>query len=70
MLKLHKNNALTRMQLAKKARKKIPLYENKNDRKVKVPFLDVSANKIRYLEFSNLTGYTGNAEWNFSEIVD
>ncbi|HMC84378.1 MAG TPA: hypothetical protein VKI61_02590 [Chitinophagaceae bacterium] len=70
MLKLHKDNALTRQQLAKKAIKKIPLYEKKGDRSVKVPFLDMPTNKIRYLIFSNLSGYTGNAEWSFIEVVD
>lgn len=61
---------LARGQLAKKAKKKIPLYEKKGDRSVRVPFLDMSTNKIRYLEFSNFSGYTGNAEWTFIEIVD
>ena len=70
MLKLSKNNALTRSQLAKKAIKKIPLYEQRNSMSVKVPFLDVSLNKIRYLKFYNLSGYIGNGEWTFTEIVD
>ncbi len=75
MLKLEKNNALTRSQLAKKAIKKIPLYEVKNSNKskvdtVKVPFLDRSLHKIRYLSFSNLSGYSGNSEWTFIEIID
>lgn len=65
MLKLEKDNALTRMHLAKKAKKKIPLYENNNDRIVKVPFLDVSANKERYLEFYKL-----NDEWAYTGVVD
>ena len=70
MLKLHKDNALTQQQLAKKAIKKIPLYENKADRSVRVPFLDMSTNKTRYLKFSNLSGYIGNAQWTFIEVVD
>jgi hypothetical protein len=70
MLKLHKNNALTRSQLINKARKKIPLYEQRNSKTVKVPFLDVRLNKIRYLEFYNLSGYVGNGEWTYAEIVD
>jgi hypothetical protein len=70
MLKLLKDNALTRQQLAKKAKKKIPLYEKKGDRSVRVPFLDVHAGKTRYLVFYNLSGYTGNAEWTYTEVVD
>jgi hypothetical protein len=70
VLKLYKDNALTRMQLSKRAKKKIPLYENKNDSSVKVPFLDVRTNQIRYLKFYNLSGYLGNGEWTFVEIVD
>ena len=65
MLKLEKNNGLTRMQLAKKAIKKIPLYENNNDRKVKVPFLDMSTKNQRYIEFTKLEG-----EWTYTGIVD
>jgi hypothetical protein len=70
MLKLHKKDALTISQLAKKAAKKIPLYEERNKSTVKVPFLDVRANKMRFLMFSNLSGYIGNGEWTFIEIVD
>jgi hypothetical protein len=70
MLKLLKDNALTRQQLSKKAIKKIPLYENKGDRSVKVPFFDVASNKTRYLVFYNLSGYSGNAEWTYVEVVD
>lgn len=65
MLKLEKDNGLTWMQLAKKAKKKIPLYENVNDRIVKVPFLDISTNKQRYLEFCKLNG-----DWAFTGVVD
>ena len=65
MLKLEKDNALTRWQLAKKAKKKIPLYEIGNDYEVKIPFLDKSTNKQRYLRFCKLDG-----EWCFTEVVD
>ena len=70
MLKLIKDNALTRSQLAKKAMKKIPLYEKKGDMSVKVPFLDVRKNKMRYLKFTNLSGYVGNGAWTFIEVID
>ena len=65
MLKLEKDNALTRSQLAKKAKKKIPLYEIGNDYEVKIPFLDKSTNKQRYLRFCKL-----DREWCFTEVVD
>lgn len=70
MLKLHKDTALTRGQLAKKAIKKIPLFENKGDNSVRVPFLDVPTNKIRYLVFKNISGYVGNGAWTFIEVID
>jgi hypothetical protein len=65
MLKLEKDNALTRSQLAKKAKKKIPLYEIIKDYEVKIPFLDKSTNKQRYLRFCKVDG-----EWRFTEVVD
>ncbi len=65
MLKLEKDNGLTRMQMAKKAMKKIPLYEDKNNNTVLVPFLDISTNKQRYIEFFKLEG-----RWAFTGIVD
>jgi hypothetical protein len=65
MLKLIKNNPLTIWQLQKSAKKKIPLYEENKSEEVKVPFLDITANKQRYLKFSKLNG-----EWCYTEIVD
>jgi hypothetical protein len=65
MLKLEKDNALTRGQLAQKAKKKIPLYDIINDYEVKVPFLDKSTNKQRHLRFCWRDG-----DWHFTEIVD
>jgi hypothetical protein len=65
MLKLENDNALTRSQVAKKAKKKIPLYDIINDYEVKVPFLDKSTNKQRYLRFCWRDG-----EWHFTKVVD
>jgi hypothetical protein len=65
VLKLHKDNGLTRMQLSKKAKKKIPLYEARNSNTVKVPFLDVRMDKMRYIEFYKIDG-----EWAFVGIAD
>ena len=69
MLKLYKDNQLARSQLAKKAKKKIPLYENRNALIVKVPFLDVSTNKTRYFKFANISGMRPGP-WSFIEVVD
>lgn len=66
MLKLHKNDALSIGQLANKARKKIPLYEMNKSLEVKVPFLDLTTNKQRYLAFFK---FEGN-RWGFTGVVD
>ena len=66
MLKLQKDNALTRSQLAKKAKKKIPLYEEKNKETVKVPFLNVPTSKMRYCIFYK----RNHNDWFYFEIVD
>ena len=65
MLKLTKNDALTIKQLAQKAKKKIPLYEENKSESVKVPFLDVRAKKQRYLHF-----FKRKDGWHYFEIVD
>ena len=65
MLKLEKDNALTRSQLAKKAKKKIPLYDIVDNYEVKIPFLDKSTNTQRYLRFCRVNG-----EWCYTEVVD
>jgi hypothetical protein len=65
MLKLKKEDALARLHLANKARKKIPLYEKRNDLEVQVPFLDVSRNQTRYVRFYKIDGL-----WAFIEVVD
>lgn len=46
--------------LAKKAKKKIPLYEEKKADLVNVPFIDEIENKTRYLTFyKNREGHWG-----------
>jgi hypothetical protein len=64
MLKLEKDDALGRLHLANKARKKIPLYSHRNDIEVKVPFLDVRKKLTRYVLFRNIEG-----RWAFIELV-
>lgn len=65
MLKLHKNDALAISQLAGKAKKKIPLYEFSKSLDVRVPFLDLTTNKQRYLRF-----FRFEHGWRFTEVVD
>ena len=65
MLKLAKYDALSVGHMADKARKKIPLYSDRNDILVKVPFLDVRKKQTRYVLFRNIEG-----RWAFIELVD
>ncbi|MCY7421684.1 MAG: hypothetical protein LH478_08075 [Chitinophagaceae bacterium] len=66
MLKLNSNNVMAIFHLAKKAKKKIPLYEERNANKVNVPFIDEILKKTRYLTF-----YKGTEGcWNFTGAED
>jgi len=65
MLRLKKNNALAIRQLAEKAKKKIPLYEENKADMVNVPIFDETMKKTRYLIFFRRHGH----DWGFTEIV-
>jgi hypothetical protein len=66
MLKLTTNKGLAIFHLAKKAKKKIPLYEEKNADMVNVPFFDQTLNKIRYLTFLK----KDDGDWGYAGVVD
>jgi hypothetical protein len=51
MLRLTTHKGLAISHLAKKAKKKIPMYEEKNAHSVNIPFVDEVFNKTRYLTF-------------------
>jgi hypothetical protein len=51
MLRLTTHKGLSVSHLAKKAKKKIPMYEEKNAHSVNIPFVDEVLNKTRYLTF-------------------
>ena len=71
MLRLTSNNGMAIYHLAKKAEKKIPLYEENNADRVNVPFFDQFQNKTRYLTFFRKRTALGiEGDWGFLGAAD
>jgi hypothetical protein len=71
MLRLEKDDALTRWQLSRKAMKRIPIYQDKNCDVVRIPFFDVTSNKIKHIEFVKFYyEFKKDWYWGFTGVVD
>lgn len=66
MLRLTSRDGMAIFHLAKKALKKIPLYEERNADVVNVPFYDENLKKVRYLTFFRRTGH----DWAYTGVQD
>jgi len=73
VLRLTSNDGMAIFHLARKALKKIPLYEEKDADMVNVPFYDENLNKVRYLTFWRRRGddfKKKGHDWGYTGVED